>query len=269
MTLRLCVLGNSHLAALKDGWAARPGRWPGVAADFIGAHGNLLLETTVEGGRLTPVTPAARAAFLSLGGVAAADLAAYDGIVIAGCQVGVHSAASAWRDMRWPALPSVAACPDLALMRPRLVSRPAARATLAARLSARLGLRLARHLRAGTEVPIWLASQPRISAAILTAPRKTTISHAEAIRSGDAEDLSALFDEAAAVAAQDCGAAFVPQPRQTIARHILTALPYVKGAMRLAPRPGLRQPRDDIMHANATFGTLMLDAVIARATQPG
>lgn len=264
MTFRLCVLGNSHVAALKDGWAAHPGRWPGIAADFVGAHRDLLLRTDIRDGHLVPATDEARDAFAKLAGIESVDLAAYDGFVIAGCLIGVHSAATAWRDMRWIGLPSVAACPDLATMRPRLVSWPAARETLVARLSDRLGLRLARHLRTGTGRPIWITSQPRVSAAILTAPRKGTISHAEALRTGDAPGLSALFDEAAARAAAASRAVFVPQPPETIERHILTALPYMQGAFRLAARPGLPQPPDDIMHANAGFGALMLDAVAER-----
>lgn len=262
--MRICLFGNSHLAALRDGWAAHPGRWPGLAPTFVGAHRNHLMETAIRDGRLVPVTQAAQEAFRRLGGVDSVDLAAYDGFVIAGCQIGLHSAAVAWRDMRWTGLESVAACPDLALMRPRLVSRPAARETLAARLSARLGLAFARHLRSATDRPVWLCSQPRVSAAILATPRRSTASHAEALRLGDAPGLSALFEDAAALAAARAGAVFVPQPPQTVQDHILTALPYVEGASRLAARPGLPQPPDDIMHANAAFGALMLDAVAAR-----
>lgn len=265
MTFRLCVLGNSHLAALRDGWVDHPGRWPGISADFVGAHQGLLLQTEIRDGRLVPVTAAAREAFRRLSRVESVDLGAYDGFVIAGCLVGLHSAAVLYREMRWTRLPSVALADDLATMAQRLVSYPAVRATLEARLADRLGMQLARKLRAATDRPIWITSQPRVSAAIRKVPRAATRSHAEALRNGDAAALSALFEEGAARAARAAGADFVPQPAETIDDAILTALPYMTGARRLAVRPGLPQPPDDIMHANATFGALMLDAVAARA----
>lgn len=263
MTLRIAVIGNSHLAALRDGWVDHPGRWPGIDAQFVGAHKGLLLETAVTADRITPLSDAALGAFRRLGGVDHIDLAGVDAIVIAGCLVGVHAATYAYRDMRWDGLPSVAAAPDIAAMRPRFVSRAAARATLAARLSDRLGIQLIRHLRAATDLPILLTSQPRVSAVIKAIPRPETRGHADALAAGDAAGLSALFEEAAAEAAARAGGTFVPQPAQTIEDHILTARAYMDGARRLSAKPGLPQPKDDIMHANAAFGAAMLDAVAA------
>lgn len=269
MTFRLCVLGNSHIAALRDGWVDHPGRWPGIAADFVGAHQGLLLQTEIRDGHLVPATDAARDAFRRLARIESVDLAAYDGFVIAGCLIGLHSAAVLYREMRWTRLPSVALADDLATMAQRLVSYPAVRATLEARLADRLGTQFARKLRTGTDRPIWITSQPRVSAAIKSVPRAATRSHAEALRNGDAAGLSALFEDGATRVARAAGAEFVPQPTETISDHILTALPYMTGAKRLAARPGLPQPPDDIMHANAAFGALMLDAVVARAQAPG
>ncbi len=83
-------------------------------------------------------------------------------------------------------------------------------------------------------------------------------------RAGDAPALSALFDEAAHLAAAAAGAGFVPQPAATIARHILTAPRFMLGANRLAQRPDLPQPPGDVMHANGAWGALMLDALADR-----
>lgn len=266
MTLRLLVLGNSHLTALADGWRENPGRWPGLHAHFVGAHGERLLETEITDGQLQSTTTEAEQDFSRLGGGKGVVLGDFDGIVITGGHIALAAAATIWRELRWAGLPSLASEPDLAVMAPALVSRRAALATLEARLAKRLGIRLAAHLRAACDLPIWITCQPRVSEVILDQPRRTTRSHAAALAAGDAAALSALFDEAAAIASARAGAIFVPQPPQTITHHILTARPFMEGASRLTRQPGRAQPADDIMHANGLWGAVMLDAVVAAAT---
>ena len=267
MTRRVLILGNSHLACLREAWAAEPSRWPRLEATFLGAHKDLLLRTAVEGGRLRPATDAARAAFLRVNGTEEADLGACDAIIIVGCMIATATAALARRDMRWPGLPSLDALGDLAAMEATLVSRPAARAAVAAALGARLGAALARHLGPHVAAPIWLACQPRISAAAHERPLPTTRGTLAAIAEGDGEALSWLHEDAARDAAQASGAGYIPQPEATVQDHLLTARPYMDGAHRLGPRPGLPQPRDDLMHANARYGALMLDAIAAEVAQ--
>jgi hypothetical protein len=261
MTFRLCVFGNSHVASMRAAWAVYPGRWPGLDARFVGAHGKLLLETEIRQGKLVPVTNSSRSAFQRLGGVDEVDLAAFDGFVIAGCVMAMPQAAMVYRDMRWPDLPSLDQVPDLAAMRQTLVSYAAARTTLEAVLSRKTGPRFAAHLRAGTDRPIWMASQPRMSEAG-RAPRATRLwSYVAALTSGDGAGLSALFEDGASRAAVAAGAEFLSQPPHTIKDHILTKLAYVKGAVRLTPDGNLPQPRQDMAHANAAYGAAVLDQI--------
>lgn len=270
MTLRVCFLGNSHVAALRDAWRQGPDRWPirwpGLEAGFVGAHKDLLLRTELRAGRLVPADAAAAAAFRDLSGIEDVDLAAWDAFVITGCLVSVATAANTYRDCRWVGLPSVAAHPDLASAPERLSSRAAARAAIEAAMASRLGPRLAAHLRAMTDRPILLTSQPRVSAAIKARRRTVTRAHHIALGNDDAAGLSAMFEAAAARVVAGAGALFVPQPAGTIEDHILTALPYMQGARRLTARGRAAQPEDDIMHANAAYGALVLDQVVAVLT---
>lgn len=260
---RVLFLGNSHLAALREAWrTAAAGRWP-FEAHFVGAHRDLLLQTEVTGGRLRPVTTPAREAFRRLGGVTEVALGEYDAVVVAGCMVAMPQAAAVYRDARWPGLPSLAGETDIATLEPRLLSRSAVLATLAANLGERLGPKLAARLRTGTDAPILLASQPRLAARAKGTPRPTTRSYLLALRNGDAASLSALFDEAAAIAAAQAGAGFLPQARATIDDHIFTAERFVEGATRLTQQGGAPQPKDDILHANAAYGATVLDQVAA------
>jgi hypothetical protein len=240
-------------------------RWPGLDIRFVGAHGELLLETAIRDGRLVPVTGAARAAFQRLNKLDDVDLSAFDGFAIAGCLMAMPQAAMVYRDLRWPDLPSLHRVPDLAEMPQLLVSRAAAQATLQAVLMRRLGPRFAMHLRSGTERPIWMLSQPRMSEAGL-APRATRLrSYVNAHHAGDGHALSSLFEEGAHAAAAAAGAVFLPQPQHTIAHHILTSRAFMQGAVRLAFQTDLPQPPEDVAHANAAYGAAVLDQIAGLA----
>lgn len=266
MTLRVCFFGNSHIAALRDAFVTHKGRWPGLEAGFVGAHKDLLLKTVHRQGRLVPAGMATAEAFRTLAGIEDVDLAAWDAFVVTGCLVSVTTAANTYRDCRWVGLPSVEAHPDLASAAERLLSRAAALASVEAGMATRLGPRFAAHLRAMTDRPILLTSQPRVSAEIKLRRRAVTRAHHTALANGDASGLSALFEDAAVRAVAAAGARFVPQPDITIEDHVLTALPYMEGARRLTARGKAPQPKDDIMHANAAYGALVLDQVVALLT---
>lgn len=266
MTLRLCIFGNSHVAALREAWSVNPGRWPGVLAQFVGAHGDTLLQTEVRDGHLVPATDDARDNFARLGGVEKVDLAAYDALVIAGCLMAMPQAVLVHQSMRWTGLPSLARAADIATMKQAFVSHAAARASLCAILQGRLGPTFARHLRQGTATPLWITSQPRYSVDATTSDKAHLRPYMAAIRMGDGPALSGLFEEAASRTAQATGATFIPQHRATIRKDMLTAVAYMRGAKRLSPKGNLPQPPEDFAHANARYGALVIDQIIAAVT---
>lgn len=261
MTTRVCILGNSHIAALREAWREDSTRWPTVDATFVGAHKDLLLDTEFKDGHLLPTTKDAAEELKRLGGITALRLADYDAFVITGGLVSVATAATVYRDLHWPDLPSMAELDDLAAGPVLMTSRVAAVATLEEVLAGRLGPRLAGHLRGMTQAPIYLTSQPRISAEIRTTRAPKTHAHRLALRRGDAAELSRMFEQAATRALAKHKATFLRQPPQTIAAHILTAKRYMQNAPRLTANGGIPQPLDDIRHANAAYGALVLDQI--------
>ncbi|SHI65103.1 hypothetical protein [Wenxinia saemankumensis] len=264
--MKVLVFGNSHLAALKSAWEGghRPAG-TGMEATFVGAHKGLLLQAEVTDGVYRPASAAAAQALSRLGAPRDVRLADYDLIVIAGAMVSLAQATILWRDARWPGLPSLERAADVAAPGPTLISQEAALASLCGALGEKLGPRLAAMLSAATDVPIRIACQPRYSAAVRAAPRPTTRSLAAAERAGDGAALAALFDRAAAGAAAAAGAGYLPQPPETVEADLYTGLAWMDGAVRLAARPGLPQPGDDVLHANARYGALVLDQVAAEA----
>jgi hypothetical protein len=260
---RVLFLGNSHLAALRQAHLAGPGRWPGLDARFLGAHKDLLLQTTVTPERIAPATPVARDAFARLNNADGAVLGDLDLIVIAGCLISVQVAVRLWRVARWPGLPSLDRAPDLAAL--PLISGPAAAASLTAAIDSRLGLRLVRHLRRAVATPILLVAQPAPSDVVRGRSVPSTHSLVLAERLGDGQALARLFDQAAGAALARQGAGYLPQPQDTRASALTTDPAYMEGAVRLSRRPGLPQPPEDVSHANAAFGALILDQVARMA----
>lgn len=267
MTVRLCVFGNSHAAALREAWLRQPGRWPGLSLGFLAAQGDHLLHTAVQDGRLVPTDCAGQQAFERISGAAQITFADYDGFVIAGASVCVNAILPIYRDSRWSALPSVAAAKDPGRLTQALVSNNAARAVMRSALQTRLGYIFAARLRPHITQPIFLTSQPRVSDEILTSPRPVTRLHNIAIDQGDSEFLGQEFDRLATAELANLDCRFIPQPAQTISRGMLTRRDYVKGANRLAALLDVPQPKSDILHANGLYGALVLDQIVAATLQ--
>jgi len=257
---RICIFGNSHLAALRSAHIATPRAWPSLKMTMIGAHKNGLLETRIDGTVMHPVGKNAKASFERLAGINVLDLAGFDAFVIAGCQIAFNQAANMWVRARWPGLPSMADQGDMIKGGPALVSQQMFRASLRHRLNATLGMRFARHLRAAMpDMPIYLTSQPRVAQSVVTTRATMTASHRRLLRRGDAQVISDLFDDEAALTLAQIGGVFVPQPDATRHRHILTAKPFTEGAKRLSKTDRHAQPPTDVLHANATYGATVLD----------
>jgi len=259
--LKLCIMGNSHLAALRHAWTTHPNRWAGIDAHFVGAHKGLLLETQVNDGWLRPSSDASKAAFARLGGGRGIRLADYDGFVLAGCLVALSLSASVYRRLNWIGLPSVAEHENLAQDPKLLVSRGAAIATMQAKFAGRLGPKLIEHLRPHTPAPILLTSQPRASAAVLGSSDPKTRAHRVAHTLGDSRELERVSEQAANRAIVAAGGIYIGQPPPTITDHILTDPAFMLGAMRLTAKGDQQQPKDDVRHANAAYGALVLDQI--------
>ncbi|SEV99650.1 hypothetical protein SAMN04488515_0570 [Cognatiyoonia koreensis] len=260
MTLNVCVFGNSHLAAVRDGFKRHEGRWPDLNLTFVGAHKNGLAETSCTDGILTPESEDAKFSFSRLAGLDQVDLRDTDAIVITGCGFALSRIAWLYRKARWAALPSVQSDPAPTKAW-SLVSRPAFLAMATEKLTDELAGRFIRVLRQGTDVPIYLCSQPRTTTGILTVGKHSLDVLPFAINSGDAAALSDLYETAAERAGDALGVRYIAQNARTITDHVLTADPFTKGAIRLTMKGRYAQPKDDILHANATYGKVVLDQI--------
>ena len=260
---RVLFIGNSHVAAMRAAWLADRGRWPGISAAFAGGHRNTLLETEIRDGVLCGRSGAARSALSRLSSVPVIRPGDYDAVVVTGCQVSVAAILPVWHGLRWVGLPSVAAAGDLAAAPFGLCGRETAVAAMAGVLGTRLGPRLAAHLAPHVRGPVHVTAQPRASATLRGGRAPHTYLHRVALSAGDGPGISAAFEAAAGRAVAAAGGLYLPQPASTIAGSILTRAAFMHGAERLTGTPGTAQPDDDIRHANACYGALVVDGVVA------
>jgi len=238
MTIALCLIGNSHVVALRDALAARPDRWPGLAPRFHGFRNIGPDEVGLRGRRLWPETARALDQMRRVAGGGSLDLAPFGAFVVVGLNLKVELALWLRREAVWPDLPSVVAAADLAAG-PTLLSGAAARAAYQGKLLAGTALLLAGRL-ADLGRPVLVVGAPRPHPVL------------RARGAGAALGLAAASPSASRAAARHIGARFLPQPAHTRRRALFTAPPYLA-----EPGPEAR----DLKHANAAYGALVLDQV--------
>lgn len=267
MTKRIVMFGNSHLAAQKFALRDTPDAWPDMNITFVGAHKNQLLETDITDGILRPASEAAKRTFATLNKLQDLDLAAFDAVAISGCQITFNLASVLYKDARWLGLPSLAALQDPAQMRERLVSSSLFDTSLRAEVAKTIGARLAEKIRdVAPDLPIYVLGQPRVGERVLLGGKKLSTGHLRILKKGDGAALSARFDRVVTDMLAETGITFLAQPDDTRAQHILTADPFTNGAMRLAREDRHKQPKDDILHANAAYGAKTLTQLQAALT---
>jgi hypothetical protein len=219
-----------------------------------------LAHVTVQGKSLIATAEATKADFQRFGGVDEINLAAYDFFVLIGLNLNVMVLDALYRAYRCFGLNNWDDPDDLR----SLISRPLAEVFLANRLKASLNFSLAQMIRQTVDTPIFLQAQPRPGKTLLEPGNKYPIFRKMLLRQ-DTAALSALFE----AAAKRLPELYLPQPAKTIEDGLFTAAPYCQGSARLTvdlTKPVLH-PANDYMHANASYGALVLQQLGERLRQ--
>ena len=132
--MRLCVIGTSHVATLKLGWAGLAAQHPGVVPTFFAAPLGKLAGLKPEGGRLVSADAETRALLMASAGFAEVIPAEYDAVLLAGMRLYV----------------------------PRLDGRMSVALRMATLADAVAGpaMTLAKRIRRLVPLPIWFAHEP-------------------------------------------------------------------------------------------------------------
>ena len=163
---RICVLGNSHLGALKLGWDLIEGSYPGTELTFFGAPRSMMQDLVLEGTRLVPRTDKLTAKIRrSSGGLEAVEIEDYDAFILYGLQFGPRRLIQLYRTHRpisfeWreplPELTPMEARPDQVQTVPeRLFER-----AILTGLRQTMAMNLIAQIRSATGRPVHLITAP-------------------------------------------------------------------------------------------------------------
>ena len=257
--VRICVIGNSHMAALRDGWPLVEADHPGLRLSFFGQGKYALRHIEAVGTRLIQPDPVARQWMYRATGVDAIETEGYDGYLLVGL----------WPHLRWlEAMLSVTSIVGLEGLGRMLVSFEAALAAANDAIAHTPLPHVTRLLRGiWGDPPIYAVPMPRLGAEALLPDAPTAAfgypqSCRHAIDGGTAGRWRPTMDRLMAGFAGPLPV-LLDQPETTIQDHILTRPEFRRGAPRLERDLG-PQPPEDFNHMNAAYGAKVIEAIAPR-----
>ncbi|HWA91340.1 MAG TPA: hypothetical protein VG889_14990 [Rhizomicrobium sp.] len=255
MAYAVCMIGNSHVAALKMAWDNRDlGAAGGVGVTFFSAQTNLLEHLTLEKGVLVPGSDAAREKLSFTSGTdGRIAIASFDALVMVGSCFGVnllrfYRECPTWERRRF--------VPDAGI-----VSAACLDAFVAQDMEESIAVRLIETIRKVKAMPVLLVGAPYVSARALDEPEWKDEA---CLRDEDFLARTAARCRASAdrVAARH-GCETVWQDDSTVGPPGFTKLEFGRNPARFNMR-GFGLPEFDMRHGNEDYGALMMREILTR-----
>jgi hypothetical protein len=247
MNAKTCFIGDSHVAALRQALSLQSCEHFGKRMDIFGSRGDSLRNSLeVSKGRMTSQNKRVRKSFRLTGGRVFIDLSAYDRFCLVGFNTGIDFAVRLAETYS----PQIFALPDR-----QPVSRAFFIEMMAAYLQGTIASEILDLLRLHTDKPLYLITNPNMSDAILD--HASGKIYAELADIGNMEALHECYVEALERVFAN-RATILPQPRQTLAKTLLTLKDHSSDSRRLTQKSA-EHPEDDFKHMNARFGALVLE----------
>jgi hypothetical protein len=251
----VCVLGNSHTAALQRAWRNRlAAAVPNVTLTFFAARSQKLRHVALKEGTLVPDDDdLAESLAMTSGGLSQVELGRYDAFLMAGLGARITLTSLCTEHgtvdhLQWGAVE-------------HLVSRTCFRAMLAAGLTDNLAFWLLDRIReSGSAAPVLICPTPFYSDIELERPmlRKHP-------RLSDAAFRARVIDEGKAIAFEEAarhGGEIVWQDDSTIGSPGYTKRAFTHNALRLG-----KEASDDGKHMNEDYGGIVLTKAFERLDQ--
>ncbi len=228
--MKICIIGNSHVGALKRAWDADPD--PSLALEFFAARGARLRDLRVKRNRLAPKTWALKRAFkFTSAGQSRIEPDRYDCFLIYALQ----------------ARPFLEKCENR-------YSRAVMQDALKDHVQNTISFDVLEKLRGVTDKKIYVGHNP-----LLAADGKVENRVSEEYTNGITELNRYVYNPA--------NSEMIPQPYETIVNGHFTDQVYTKRSKRLSVGNRLddrTHPEDDRTHMNEAFGRLWLNAFFER-----
>lgn len=255
--ISICMIGNSHVAAMRLAWEQIASEYPDIDAWIYGAHANTLVTAeTSDDGKLKCAGPP----FWTFrpgeepGRARSIPLRDFDAVVLVGCDFGPIAVFRTYRQYHFSALKakrSQGLTRDLFIRAMMLRTLETAALVLAGQISEKAGHQV-------VLVPAPLPSEN----GLLDKDKALMEPYQTARDSGDTEALMALFDEMCR-RMERRGHLVVRQPTETLATDISTIQRFSDNSVKLKADDDTPHPVDDYFHMNAEYGALVWRNVIA------
>jgi hypothetical protein len=255
MSDRICVIGNSHLAALKKGMELASAKTLSSEFTFYGAPGKTLNSFGVKDGYLVTDDPAAlKAIRITNGKDSVLRLSDFDYFAIVGLRFSILLITSVYAAHRTCQHAYKAGAQYL-------VSDSCFNEAAFGALHGCLAVQLASKIRTATDTRIMICGQPMPSESFA---QKFQWWRGLA-KSGDSSELARIMENAGKSIPLK-NVTYVPQPPDTKANPVLTLASYSTGSLRLTKDMATAHSADDGIHMNAHYGARVLEQLINVAT---
>ena len=242
---RVLFIGNSHLAAIKQGFDSLE-RELSFTPTFFGSPSGTLRDLVAAPDTISSGSARLSAALNQLWRTDRMDLSQFDAVCLVGLGAGIRLVGPLYEGFR----------SDEHLRAPHkhLVSQATFDRCLQGLVGGALFASVARTVRQATSLPILALAQPGPSQAMVERAPGGWVD--EAIGAGDAPILKRALMEAVASVG---GCRFIAeQPAETVWNAVLTKAEYMAGSVRLRAGDAEAHDEDDITHANAAYGAKAL-----------
>lgn len=247
---RVCILGNSHLAALRDAWSEHSEKFPDLVPTWFGASRDQLGNMVARKGLLRPKTQRlAESLKWTSGGLEFLDPRNYDAFVIVGLGPSFTAAARIYRAFRTSTQSQDP--------KPRyLISQAGYHATLDGQVVSSVAIVLAGLVRSLTDAPIFVISDPLPAENALESRERALWS--QLLATGDGAKLLSQFLRLTSARVHELPATYIEQPEQTRAQQMFSRDDLRRGAARMREDGDIAFTDEDYGHLGPEYGLAML-----------
>ncbi len=256
---RVCIIGNSHAAALRVGLDLLPELNDKFVFDFFAAQSDLMRSMELVGRKLVPTSEVTRQRLNAYSqGRAEIEIDGYDSFLIVGMGFGIagpgfispFSALQKYQIFGFQNTETAASG--------GFISKPCFDALTESVLRNSTANYFAAILRKETSVPVFLAPAPYPSEDVLSAgPKEFWL---QSIRNGAWPYAVKVYRDKAEKIAGVSGCRLLFQPAQTLTQDSFTRKEFSHESVRLSEALDVKHPPFEPYHMNAAYGAEMLNA---------
>lgn len=275
MSLRICIVGNSHVAALRRGWKQIETQYPETTVDVYGAPGGAVTEIRAADGKIIAGGERAATSFMMTGGSTEIALDRYDCVVVVGSGIRLAKMVSLLESYCPPFMNVLLAgnggnASDNGSRAarfyrrdmPPLVTTAMLRALMDSYAGQSIALRLIKGISATSGVKIYNLPAPFPSSKLLTLKPNSAISRL--VRTGQGPIFAELIWEATEGALRGKAEVIRP-PGHLLVSGLLTDESYSDGGARIDESLGDHED-EELFHMNGKYGVVLMQVLLDRAS---